>query len=211
MSFSSVKISGLITLMFPDLFKTFGAIVVMPCPRKKLIKNDIAIYSAHTNADSASGGVSFNLAEQLGVTNLKILDPKELSNISEPVGLGVYGELKEEINSLEFLKFVKEKLGLKSLRYSNINKESIKSVAMCGGSGASYINRAKNLGIDLYLTGDIKYHDYFLPESNIIIADIGHYESEIFILDTFKRLITNKFADIAIYKSSLKGNPINIL
>lgn len=175
----------------------------------KAIQNNIAIYAAHTNADSAIGGVSYNLAQQLGVTKLKALDPNNLP--CEFTGLGVYGELESEVDAMEYLAFVKERLNLKALRYSTPHKETIKTVAMCGGSGASYINKAKSVGADLYLTGDIKYHDYFLPESDITIADIGHYEGEIFILDTFKRLLETELPDIKVYKTELQGNPVHVM
>lgn len=177
----------------------------------KAIKHNITIYSAHTNADSAIGGVSFNLAEKLKVTNLKVLDPKEINPSTETNGLGVYGELESEVDLMEFLAFAKERLNLKSLRYSTPHKKTIKKVAVCGGSGASYINKAKSIGADIYLTGDIKYHDYFLPESDITIADIGHYESEVFILDTFKELLNSQLKELNVYKSTLKGNPVNVL
>lgn len=173
------------------------------------IQNGVAIYSAHTNADSTIGGVSYTLAEKLVVNNLNVISPKDGEDGA--VGLGVYGELDREYDMVEYLTKVKEVLGLKSLRYSDIHKQTVRSVALCGGSGASFIGKVKNLGVDLYLTGDIKYHDYFSTENELTIADIGHFESEICILDTFYEVLTKNILNFVVCKTNLKGNPINYL
>lgn len=175
----------------------------------RAIKSGVSIYSAHTNADSTKGGVSYTLANKLQVKNLKALEPKDITDNS--VGLGVYGELDTECDMLDYLTFVKETLGLDCLRYSTPHKSKVKRVAMCGGSGASFISRVKKMDIDLYLTGDIKYHDYFSPENELTIADIGHFESEICILDTFYEVLTKNIVNFVVYKTNLKGNPINYL
>ncbi len=180
----------------------------------KAIKNDVAIYSAHTNADSAFGGVSQILAEKLGirVTGTMVQNPNFESSDTF-VGLGAVGELGEPMETLELLQKVKERLNLKHIRYSKPHKSKVQRIALCGGSGASLIARAKELKADLYLTGDLKYHDYFAPESGITIADIGHYESEIAILDKFEEVLkkAQQLKGVIIHRVKNSGNPIYTL
>lgn len=152
------------------------------------IKSEITIYSAHTNYDSVCGGVSFKMAERLGMTNLKILD---LKNGFDNVGLGVVGDI-EAYRPADFLDLLKEKFDLKYLRYSEICKDEIKRVALCGGSGGSLIDCALNSEVDIYVSADFKYHDFQRPDSRMIIADIGHYESEKYIIEIFCDVLSKK-------------------
>lgn len=171
----------------------------------KAIKNDIAIYSSHTSMDSTWEGVSHILAHKIGVQVTAPLQPT-----SPETGLGIIGSI-EPTNCLEYLKEIKNRLNLSSLKYVGDTTRTISRIAICGGSGASLISDAKAAKADLYITGDVKYHDFITNSNDIIIADIGHYESEQYTKELFYSIITKKIANFAVYYSEEEKNPINYL
>lgn len=174
----------------------------------KALEAGVAIYSAHTNLDSTWNGVSHEMAHLLGVENLRVLDCHEGS---ETAGLGVVGDIKPT-PKLEFLRRVKEKFHVKALRYSSQSPAIvIKKVALCGGSGASLIKNVIAAGADLYVTGDVKYHDFTSYGQDIVIADIGHYESELCSTRIFSRIIRQRYPDLVVYFSEDQKNPIGVL
>ena len=276
------------------------------------IKNDIAIFAAHTNFDSMMGGVNLSIARKLGITNLEILQPinnglfklvtfvpvdsvekvrdamfkagagqiggydccsfgsegigtfragdnthpyvgqkgemhKEpevrvetilpkniLARVVEKmieahpyeevaydiypleipyrqVGLGMVGNIEEPVASVDFLRQVKEVFGAGVVRYTALSRQVIKRVAFCGGSGASLIGKAIESGADIFITSDIKYHQFFDADGRIIIADIGHFESEQFTIELFYEYLLKKFPTFAVLKSRVNTNPINYL
>ena len=278
----------------------------------KAIKNNIAIYSAHTNIDVVKNGVSWKMAEKLQLTNVRTLIPqggilKKLStfvpvnhleavraaifeagagvignydqcsfnvlgegtfrgnkntnpfvgtpgtlhtekevrietifpaylesavvsalqnahpyeevafdiypieNKHPEVGLGVLGELMEPIDALTFLKTVKQTFNCEVIRHTDLVKDKIKTVALSGGAGSSFLKNAMRAKADIYITGDFKYHQFFEAEGQIIIADIGHYESEQFTKDIFYEIVTNKFPKFALRLSNLSTNPVRHL
>lgn len=132
-----------------------------------------------------------------------------LDNENQHSGLGMYGEFDEEMDEKNFLTFVKEKFNLEIIKHSDFNNKKIKRVGVLGGSGASGIKSALSKKCDAYLTGDIKYHDYFLAESKMLICDIGHYESEQFVTQQLFEILSQKFTTFAISKSNEKTNPVN--
>lgn len=174
----------------------------------KALENGIAIYSAHTNLDSAWNGVSHEMAHILDVTDLEVLEP----HTDNPrTGLGVIGNITPT-PKLEFLRRVKEKFEVRNLRYSaQTSKLVVKRVALCGGSGASLIKRAIAAGADLMVTGDVKYHDFASYGHDIVIADIGHYESELCSMRIFSRIIRSKYPDLVVYFSDDQRNPVGII
>lgn len=173
------------------------------------LKEGIAIYSAHTNLDSTLEGVSHEMAHQLNLKNLEVLVPSEKD---ENVGLGVIGYFDHPVPQLEFLRNVKETFSVKALRYSAQTQHLVvKKVALCGGSGASFISNALAKKADAYLTGDLKYHDYTSYGLDILIADIGHYESELCSRRILSRIIREAFPDCVIYFAESETNPIKIL
>lgn len=278
----------------------------------KAIKNDIAIYSYHTNLDNAQKGVNSMIAEKLNLINCKTLNPKkglikklqtycpkeytqkvlsslfevgagqignykecsftvegngsfkaldgaqpfvgeidqrhietedkieilypnhlenkvistllsqhpyesvaydlfQLDNKHESVGTGLIGELEQEMNSKEFLRFLKNTMQTDCIRYTNISSNTIKSVALCGGAGSFLLKKAIHQKADVFITGDFKYHQFFDAEDKIIIADIGHYESEQFTKDLIYRILSEKFSNFAFLISKINTNPINYL
>lgn len=276
------------------------------------IKNDIAIYAAHTNFDSIKGGVNLAIATRLGIKNPRILQPLSnelvklvtfvptkhaekvrsaifeagaghignydccsynvegfgtfkgndftnpfvgekgtvhhesevrietimpksiqsrvldalfanhpyeevaydlypLNNRFNDVGLGMVGDLENAREPLEFLKFVKSSFNAGCVRYTKLPGKKIQKVAFCGGSGASLLKVAIAAKADVFITADFKYHQFFDAEDKIMIADIGHYESEQFTIDLFYDYLSKKFPNFAVFKSEITTNPINYL
>ncbi len=134
-----------------------------------------------------------------------------LNNTNPTTGFGIIGDLEQETDTLTFLKRVKEIFGCTVIRHSAITKSKVKRIALCGGSGAPIISSAIAQQADIYITGDIKYHDFFAAENRVIIADIGHHESEQFTKEIFYELLIKKIPKFAVQFSKVKTNPINYL
>jgi len=278
----------------------------------KAIKNDIAIYAAHTNIDVVQNGVSWKMAEKLGLKHVKTLSPTSgllkklvtfvpvehadnvrdaislagagnignydscsfkteglgsfrgnelsnpfvggkgelhfeaevrietifpsylqgkiiaallknhpyeevaydiypLENIHHYIGLGVVGILEEPVDLKDFLRQLKATFNCEAIRYSGTRTNKIQKVALCGGAGSSLLNDAKKVEADIFVTGDYKYHQFFDTENQIIIADIGHFESEQFTKELFYEIVTNKFSKFAIRLTDVQTNPVKYL
>lgn len=278
----------------------------------KALKNDIAIYSCHTNMDNAWNGVNFKMAEMLGLFNLSVLSPvahsllklvtyvptdkadelrralfaagagtignydccsynsegfgtfragentqpycgeigvlheeKEtriemvvprhlqarvtrtllqvhpyeepafdwipIENKWERVGSGVVGELLCPMDEMDFLQRVKSIFKAGCVKHTSLTGRKIRQVALCGGAGSFLIPQAVAQGVDAFVTGEIKYHEFFGNEESILLAEIGHYESEQYTKDVFCDIITKKFPTFACYYTMVETNPINYL
>ena len=298
-------------LIFNGLKRLTGQNDVQRCVATA-IKNDIAIYAAHTNLDNVLNGVSGKMAEKIGLKNIRILQPKQdrllklityvphlyadkirkaifeagagqignydscsfnaegvgtyranenarpfvgdinelhsepetrieiilpdylknrileallkahpyeepaydfipLQNAWNQVGAGVVGELEHPEDELDFLNRIKSIFKIPTLRYTNLQGTKIKRVALCGGSGSEFLKDALTAGSDIFITGDFKYHQFFDAQNRILIADIGHFESEQFTKDIFFEIITKKMPTFAVQISDSKTNPINYL
>lgn len=132
-----------------------------------------------------------------------------LDNENQYAGLGRYGELENEMEASDFLSFLKDQFGLKIIRHTEFPSKKIKKVGVLGGSGASGIKAAMAAGCDAYLTGDLKYHDFFMAENKILLCDIGHFESEQFVTQQLFEILSEKFPKFAILKSKINTNPVN--
>ena len=174
----------------------------------KAIKNDIAIACMHTNLDNSYLGVSKWLADKMGLKNLEVLEPM---NVEEDVvtGGGMVGELEKAMDEKEFLSLVKKNLGCDALRHSDFLGKRIKKVAVCGGSGFFLLNNVKRCKADAYVTADIKYHDFFEADGQLLLVDAGHYETEQFTKELIADVILKKFCNFAVSISSVKTNSIN--
>lgn len=278
----------------------------------KAIKNEIVIYSAHTNLDNVMGGVNYKIAEKIGLHEVNVLAGKEESllklvtfvpsehiekvrsalfkagcgnignydscsyaveglgtfragegtnpycgNIGElysepeirletilpsfkmnevmktliqahpyeepafdfyPVknvwgqaGSGIIGQLKEPMTELEFLKLVKKTFEVGCVKHNKLSGKLIEKVALCGGAGAFLIPKAIAQGADVFITGEIRYHEYFGHENNILLAEIGHYESEQYTKEILYSIIENTFPNFQIQISKVNTNPIKYL
>jgi len=275
----------------------------------KAIKNDIAIYAAHTNLDNILGGVNSKICEKIGLTNTCILSPAKeqllklvtfipedhldqvreavfaagageigkydkcsfsteglgtfrggdeanpyvgeidefhfekearfetvlfkhsknkvinallkahpyeevaydfypLENTVPEVGAGMIGELPGAENEIDFLSRLLDIFGCKTIRHTYLLGKPVRKVAVCGGSGSFLLPAAIAAGADIFVTADMKYHDFFDAEEKIIIADIGHYESEQFTKELFYEILIKKFPNFALRLSEVKSNPV---
>ncbi len=275
----------------------------------KAIKEDIAIYAAHTNLDNVQHGVNAKICEKIGLINPKILSPKkgqlaqlsvfvpeenaealkkalheagagqigeykdcafessgtgsfvpsdkanpsigtkgepemvnerkievifpvylqnkilqamkaahpyeevayylyQLENEYAEIGSGMIAEMESSMTETEFLDHLKEKMNLKVIKHTSFLNKKIKTVAVCGGSGAFLIKQAIAKKADVYISADIKYHEYFDADNKVLIADIGHFESEIFTNELFYEILRENFANIALHLGETVTNPI---
>lgn len=276
----------------------------------KAIRNDVAIFSCHTNVDNVAAGVSFKMAEKLGLSDLKVLKPLSgllcklvvfvpvaqvekvrlslfeagagnigqydscsfnlrgegtfrasenanpyvgergqfhtepevrietvfpkyleskvvsamikahpyeevaydvypLLNQHNNVGAGALGTFANPMDETAFLSRLKTVFNVPFLRHTGLRGEKISKVALCGGSGSSFLPDAIKSGADVYVSGDFKYHQFFDAEGRILITDIGHFESEQFTLEIFYELLIKKFPNFALRFTKVKTNPIN--
>ena len=172
----------------------------------KAVKHDIAILSMHTNLDNSILGVSRVLAEQLGLKQLRLLQPS--SQEPDQCGAGMIGEFETPMEEIDFLQLVAHRIGSPCLRHSQLTGHKIKTLALCGGSGSPFIVDAVNNHVDAYLTADIKYHDFFAPDG-ILLVDGGHFETEQFTKVLIKELIQKKFPNFAAEIAETNTNSVH--
>ena len=180
----------------------------------KAIRSGVAVYASHTNLDSACGGVNWKMAEKLGLKDLEWLSPKgEYRRGGEVVtaGEGLLGVLPQPMDSKLFFEFVKETFGLKSLRVNAAEKDVVEKVALCGGAGSFLISQAVAKGADAFLTGEIGYHHFFGHEQDIILMEMGHYESERYTVEVLRDIVKNAAPELPVFDTELTINPINYL
>jgi dinuclear metal center YbgI/SA1388 family protein len=132
-----------------------------------------------------------------------------LENGNVEVGLGCVGYLAESKSETEFLKLLSEVFDAKGIRFTKLHRKPIRKIAVCGGSGISLLNPAIASGADVFVTADIKYHNFFEADNKILIVDIGHFESEKFSTEILNDLIIKKFPKFAVRFSESNTNPIN--
>lgn len=179
----------------------------LQCPQgkniEKLIKNDISIYTMHTNYDVASGGMNDLLAKLLQLKNMS-----KFAMIDDVHGLGRIGELESESTIGELLQNLKSTFHLETIPYTPFDG-CIKKVAVIGGSGGKYIHEAKMAGADVLITGDVTHHTAIdASEIGLGLIDIGHF-SETFMTDEIEKLVAQNF-EIAIYKTKVGRNPLQM-
>lgn len=129
-------------------------------------------------------------------------------NLNQEVGSGMVGELPTAMTGPEFLEYLKDKMQLTTLKHTDFPAQPIKRVALCGGSGSFLTKAARSAGAQAFVTSDVKYHEFFDAESELMIADIGHYESEVFTKDLLRNIIREKFPNIALHLSEVHTNPV---
>ena len=134
-----------------------------------------------------------------------------LDNEDPSVGSGMIGTLPQAMPTEEFLKYLKEKMQLNCVRHTALVKEHVARIAVCGGSGSFLLHQAMRHRADVFVTADIKYHEFFDADQKLVIADIGHYESEQFTKDLIFGLLKDKFSSFAVNFSEIPTNPIQYL
>lgn len=158
-----------------------------------------------------------NHLRQRAFSALKKIHPYEevahefyaLENQDQYLGSGMVGTLDTEMKTNDFLKRLKDTFNCGVVRHTDLLSNSVKTVAFCGGSGSFLLKDAIRANADIYITGDFKYHEFFDAEDKIIIADIGHYESEQFTSDRIKAILMEKFSTFAVHLTEVNTNPIN--
>jgi dinuclear metal center YbgI/SA1388 family protein len=131
-----------------------------------------------------------------------------MENIHDRIGAGMIGELEEAVPEVEFLKTVKETFSVEVIRHTTLRGQPVKRVAVCGGAGSFLIKKALQQKADFYITADVKYHEFFDAEGRMVLADIGHYESEQYTVELLYDLLVEKIPNFAVLKTGLNTNPV---
>lgn len=134
-----------------------------------------------------------------------------LENKNQHLGMGMIGELENEVDEKSFLSSIKETFNSGCIRHSRLRNKPIKKVAVLGGSGAFAIDNAKAAGADIFITADLKYHDFYKAEEKLVLADIGHYESEQFTKNLLYSFLSKKISSFALILGDTNTNPIHYL
>ena len=159
------------------------------------IRHGIAIYAAHTNADKAQGGVNELMVRRLGLVGAEPLDESRLAFI---------GRLPEPMSGEDFCALVKAHFGLKVLR-SSAPVKTVRCVATSCGAGSGFAQQAFEAGADAFVTGDVSYHHFFVPDEHMIV-DIGHFESEVDIVAKFVSVLQEKLPTFAVCTTTQENN-----
>lgn len=131
-----------------------------------------------------------------------------MANVHQGIGSGLVGTLPEPIEEEIFLQRLQQIFAVPVIRHTAFLGKPVKTVALCGGSGAFLIKNARAAGADAYLTADVKYHEFFDAEGKILLADVGHYETEQFTAELLQQVLAKKFPTFAVLKTSLNTNPV---
>jgi len=136
-------------------------------------------------------------------------DVVSLANPVPDIGSGLVGELPHSMTEAAFLELLKSQFGLKVVRHTALTGKPVRKVALCGGAGSFLISNALRANVDFFVTADVKYHEFFDANGQMVIADIGHYESEQFTIDLLQQVLQQKFHNFAVLKTGAITNPIN--
>ena len=192
-------------IVFRPLKRLNSANAVERCV-ERAVRRGIALYAAHTNLDSAPEGMSRRVAQILGLRNIGVLQPT-----AEGAGFGAVGELPEAVASERFMREVMNRFGVKALRHSDVVRDEVRRVAVCTGSGGSLIDEAHAAGADIYLTADLKYNDFMRHDDRMILADMGHFESEYCAIEILFDILSKNLPIFAVRKSVCSRNPVNYM
>jgi dinuclear metal center YbgI/SA1388 family protein len=200
-------------IIFFGLKQLTGANYVERCVLKA-IRAGLAIVAVHTNLDKLlRQGVSSRAAELLGLQNIRLLasegEVKSHSGELLDIGLGVVGELPAPTDEHSFLRQLKTTFDVACIRHTPLLGKPLLRVAFCGGSGASFRFHALAAGADVFVTADFKYHEFFDADGRMLIADIGHFESEQHTIELLREIISEKFANFAPYCTTVNTNPVH--
>ncbi len=161
--------------------------------------------------------IFYNWQEHDIITALKKAHPYEevaydivqLENHHDQIGSGLIGDLPTPEDEQAFLMRIKNAFNLPCIRHTRLRGKKVQKIALCGGAGSFLIKNAVAAGADFYITGDVKYHEFFDANERLVIADIGHYEGEQFTIDLLFDLLTKKFRNFAIQKTGVTTNPVH--
>lgn len=172
----------------------------------QLIKNDLSLYTMHTNLDIAEGGVNETLAKRLNLKQIKPFNDAELGS------LGRVGELQSEVRFDDFLKELKSVLNVESLIYNGDTSQLIRKVALCSGAGGSFIESAIKMNADVFVSSDFKHSNWLEAGDRIALVNVGHFESEEVVLDTIIDKLGRRMdgVDISIRKAKSESKPYKL-
>jgi len=174
----------------------------------KAVKNNISIYAIHTSLDNHPQGISYFLSKIIGLDNISSLISKpQKNNINS--GMGSLGQLKKPMNEDVFLDYIKDKLNLKVIRYSKKLNKKISTISILVGSGSFAIKDSIEKKSDVFITSDLKYHNFFEGNNELLLVDIGHYESENHIKTIIKEFLIEKLPNFTVLLSEQNINPVN--
>ena len=186
--------ANLIVSHHPIIFRAVKNIRTdLPLGRKieMLIKNNISVFAAHTNLDSAIGGVNDILAEKIGLVDVKMFGEEEIS-------LGRIGKLSESMTAKDFAEHVKKVLNAENVRLIDAGNFLINKVGICGGAGSEFISKAKFFGAQAFVTGDVKYHEaQSAVENKIHVVDAGHFATEFLIVHALAEKLSAEFEKLS--------------
>jgi dinuclear metal center YbgI/SA1388 family protein len=199
--------ADLVIAHHPCIFKKISSVTSQTASGRLLmntLRSGITVYALHTPADVAFQGVSFLLAETIGLSDVTFLAPDTGRNI----GMGAVGSFPEALSGDAFLAQLSVRLHAKSIRYSGLHHQ-IKKVAVCGGSGSDLIDAAAAVGADAFVTADLKYHQFFCDHHGLMLVDVGHYESEIMFPAALAQRLAKAFPSVSISLTSVVTNPVS--
>ncbi len=173
------------------------------------LRNNIAVYAIHTNLDNVHArGVNARIAQQLDLTETRILLPRPGAT---DTGAGLIGRLPEPMDERDFLRFVKQRMQTGCVRHTAWSGRPVQTVAVCGGAGSFLVHEARRQKADAFVTADFKYHEFFDAEGELIIADVGHYESEQYTISLLFDIVSEKFPNFALHCTKQLTNPVSYL
>ena len=170
----------------------------------KAIKNDVVIVAMHTNLDNALDGVNFKMAEKMGLADLQPLQEP----VVDDKWSGVVGTLPAPMSAEDFVRMLKERFGVASVRANELLRRPVSRVALCGGAGSFMLGDALRADADAFVTGEMGYHEFFGHEQQLQICVIGHYESEQFTTEIFSDIISRECPGVKTCIAETITNPI---
>jgi len=159
---------------------------------------------------SAINGVNEKIAQKLNLSNVRSLRPHPSTHLETAyqVGSGAMGRMSESLDGEAFIAYLKSKMGLKLVRHTRLLENKVSNIAICGGAGSFLLPSAISAGADVFITADYKYHEFFDANDEIVIMDIGHYESEYYTIELLIELLSKKFPNFAPHYTKVVTNPV---
>ncbi|MDO8366029.1 MAG: Nif3-like dinuclear metal center hexameric protein [Saprospiraceae bacterium] len=170
------------------------------------IRHNVGIYAVHTNLDNVyRQGVNAKIAEKIGLLETRILAPRPEDF---EIGAGLLGNLPKPMDEAEFLQHIKKTLKTNIIRHTALRGKPVRKVAVCGGAGSFLLSEALRAKADAFVSADFKYHEFFDAEGRLVIADVGHFESEQFTIELLRDIVQEKFTTFALHLTEKNTNPV---
>ena len=157
---------------------------------------------------TAQAFVKIMAGQEIGIPPFAAMSGVHIIQGKPTIGAGLIGDLETPMNKLEFLAFLKESFQLPVIRHTQLTGRPIQQVALCGGAGSFLISKALHAKTDIFISADIKYHEFFDADNRMVIADIGHFESERYTIDLLHDILLEKFPTFAVLKTAVNTNPV---